>query len=307
MDQSQNQPAREGHDGEKIKRLREEKSWTQEKAADHLRISTSTVKRIENNKTRLDIVEITAWANFLDVDIRDLLKDAHKDLVPTIQLKTFASETRLDSFLLGLENQGRGRIGIFNTFPSLVYQPSECAARTKRREQLTHNKDNIDYYPLTAVLNFGFSVCSAFSKDQKIHILDQIIAAFSAKDGTLRNQLNLVNTASYGYPWEAPDCEIIQDTDYLLMTAPIHKHSVIVIRSTELVKTIGEKIIRRNEHVLYTARSVRLLEILKQCLEQDLPIDEFVELLRQNKSKLAEMVVNNLRPSLRERIMNSWG
>lgn len=61
--------------GEKIKRCRKEKGFTQMDMAVMLEVSENTYRNIENNTSSPDIITIDKIAKFLDKDFTDLLPD----------------------------------------------------------------------------------------------------------------------------------------------------------------------------------------------------------------------------------------
>ena len=61
--------------GKKLRILRAEKGFTQEKIADLLKIPQATYSNLENNKGKLDLRLIEKVANVLEVDIFELLKE----------------------------------------------------------------------------------------------------------------------------------------------------------------------------------------------------------------------------------------
>lgn len=55
--------------GERIKKVRENKGYSQEYLAEELKISQSSYSDLENNKTKLDIKRLQKIATILETDI----------------------------------------------------------------------------------------------------------------------------------------------------------------------------------------------------------------------------------------------
>jgi transcriptional regulator with XRE-family HTH domain len=61
--------------GTKLRTLRAEKGYTQEKIADLLKIPQASYSNLENNKGKLDLNMVEKIASIYDIDILDILKD----------------------------------------------------------------------------------------------------------------------------------------------------------------------------------------------------------------------------------------
>lgn len=61
--------------GRKLRTLRAEKNYTQEKMADLLKIPQVTYSNLENNKGKLDLNVIERIATIFGIDVIDILKD----------------------------------------------------------------------------------------------------------------------------------------------------------------------------------------------------------------------------------------
>lgn len=64
--------------GQKVRRIREEKQWTQEFIANKLEISQNTYSKIESGSIKLTIDRISELSKILDVPIEDMLCDDTK-------------------------------------------------------------------------------------------------------------------------------------------------------------------------------------------------------------------------------------
>ena len=64
--------------GQKVRRIREEKQWTQEFIANKLEISQNTYSKIESWSIKLTIDRISELSKILDVPIEDMLSDDTK-------------------------------------------------------------------------------------------------------------------------------------------------------------------------------------------------------------------------------------
>ena len=61
--------------GKKLRTLRAEKGFTQEKIADLLKIPQATYSNLENNKGKLDLNIIEKIATIYEIDMLDILSD----------------------------------------------------------------------------------------------------------------------------------------------------------------------------------------------------------------------------------------
>lgn len=61
--------------GKKLRTLRAEKGFTQEKMADLLKIPQATYSNLENNKGKLDLKLIEKIASIYEIDVIDILKE----------------------------------------------------------------------------------------------------------------------------------------------------------------------------------------------------------------------------------------
>lgn len=61
--------------GRKLRTLRAEKNYTQEKMADLLKMPQTTYSNLENNKGKLDLNVIERIATIFGIDVLDILKD----------------------------------------------------------------------------------------------------------------------------------------------------------------------------------------------------------------------------------------
>lgn len=61
--------------GKKLRTLRAEKGFTQDKIADLLKIPQATYSNLENNKGKLDLKLIAKIAEIYDIDLLDILKE----------------------------------------------------------------------------------------------------------------------------------------------------------------------------------------------------------------------------------------
>lgn len=64
--------------GNNIRRLRKENSYTQEKFAELIEISTNHLYRIENAKSRISLQLLLKAAKIFDVDINELINEEYE-------------------------------------------------------------------------------------------------------------------------------------------------------------------------------------------------------------------------------------
>jgi len=289
------------HNGMKIARARRKRKWSMEELGQQLGCSPSTIKRIEANTTHLDLYTFLLLAKKLTVDPRYLLNDGFMDDLPSISFLKFPDADHLETFLIG-EEKG-GRVAIFNKFPSSIYYNNNSAARERRLKNLSsYDARNTEYYPVTAIIEFGFSICSQFSKKEKLSILEKILMIFSDHGtGHLYNQLNIIDSSMLQMPQGSTECEFIPNTDVFMVSAPMYSHSILIIRSLMLVKEFG-KIQARNKGLFYTSRSSRFLSILRDCISEDKSIHEFAKSLMNENRRFLDVFLKNINKDISDEI-----
>lgn len=64
---------------EKLRQLRENNNWSQEKIAEELHISTSAYAKMERGETKLKIERLEEIAELFDIDIIELMQDDNQN------------------------------------------------------------------------------------------------------------------------------------------------------------------------------------------------------------------------------------
>lgn len=198
------------------------------------------VDRIRKGERDLEANELLKLLNklkALDRRFFDFIDDADLALLSAsglgfIEVKRFETYEDFVSHVITLEDEGRAVV--LSRFPSTIYlkapKTKEQGERLERiRRGTIHNQE---FYPLGALIEFGFSPCTPYSCAQKIEILDRLIESF---DGSKSNQLfffaedNLTTHA---------EIEILEKKNFLIMELPSPDKTYIFFENPSVVREI---------------------------------------------------------------------
>ena len=118
--------------GQKVRRIREEKQWTQEFIANKLEISQNTYSKIESGSIKLTIDRISELSKILDVPIEDMLSD---------DTKTFhLNNNHIEKFYI--ENLQEENKGLMQSLKDQVKYLQEENQRLLKLIEISINKKN---------------------------------------------------------------------------------------------------------------------------------------------------------------------
>ena len=118
--------------GQKVRRIREEKQWTQEFIANKLEISQNTYSKIESGSIKLTIDRISELSKILDVPIEDMLSD---------DTKTFhLNNKHIEKFYI--ENLQEENKGLVQSLKDQVKYLQEENQRLLKLIEISINKKN---------------------------------------------------------------------------------------------------------------------------------------------------------------------
>ncbi len=118
--------------GQKVRRIREEKQWTQEFIANKLEISQNTYSKIESGSIKLTIDRISELSKILDVPIEDMLSD---------DTKTFhLNNNHIEKFYI--ENLQEENKGLVQSLKDQVKYLQEENQRLLKLIEISMNKKN---------------------------------------------------------------------------------------------------------------------------------------------------------------------
>jgi transcriptional regulator with XRE-family HTH domain len=118
--------------GQKVRRIREEKQWTQEFIANKLEISQNTYSKIESGSIKLTIDRISELSKILDVPIEDMLSD---------DTKTFhLNNNHIEKFYI--ENLQEENKGLVQSLKDQVKYLQEENQRLLKLIEISINKKN---------------------------------------------------------------------------------------------------------------------------------------------------------------------
>jgi hypothetical protein len=292
-------------DGEVIAQLVTKKNFSPQQvtvALGYAAGSTNAYTRIIKGESSLGLCELSSLAALLEVAPFEIVKKDYQDEIPSVELEIYESEDEINEAVYGYEKSLGGRIAVLNSFPSMIYLP-KTAARGKRykllmgREPKAERITNNEYYPLRAVLRFGFDALAPFSKEERITVLENIQKAFQ-KDGSIRlRQCIITDTEGFVYTPFAGNLEILGDKSYdmLVFTMPFYQYAILVVRSRQIATTVAKDVeMRAGAHVLKEDKTMKMLSIMRDCLKKDLSKHAFAEKLREEKSSFYQPVLDML-------------
>ena len=118
--------------GQKVRRIREEKQWTQEFIANKLEISQNTYSKIESGSIKLTIDRISELSKILDMPIEDMLSD---------DTKTFhLNNNHIEKFYI--ENLQEENKGLVQSLKDQVKYLQEENQRLLKLIEISMNKKN---------------------------------------------------------------------------------------------------------------------------------------------------------------------
>lgn len=292
------------HDGKKIKKIVDEKGFKPIDvitAIGYAKGNKNAYTRLTDGDSALGVRGLSNLAEFLGLDVFDLLQDEYKNKIANASLVRFSNTSELNRFLYSYEQEYKGRTAVFNSFPSLLYYADLDQARLARYGYLTkHGINNHEYYPLRSILNFGFSEFSIFSKDQKIKILREFIGSFDLSANF--RVFVVVDGDDFIYSPFASDCEILGN-EVLIISAPFYQNSLLVIKSANTVDDILDSMFCNRERIMDENRVKKMLMILLQCLEKGADLMHFITALKQNQSRFYEYVMNVVSDDIKKQLL----
>lgn len=302
------------HDGKKISKLVEEKG----KGSDKQKIieilgysnnSKNAYKRIICEEAPLGIDSLCKLADLLEVAMVELLKDEYKarivkkieKKIETVRLINFNNRDDLNKFLYEEEKHYEGRIGIFNSFPSMIYYPDDGQWRCERYHYMAKKSlTNKEYYPIRSLLNFVFSdfYFHNFSKEDKIKVINNFIDAHKR----FTNQAYIVADVE-GFtcsPFWA-DCEILGN-DYIIITAPYYQNAIFTIKSVGVVEELKPVIDEIKENIIDIHKIIKMLKILLSCIDKEKSIIDFLVELKYKDSTFFKLINTVLSEKLKNEV-----
>lgn len=300
------------HDGEEIARLVKKNKISPKRVTatlDYAEGSTNAYTRIVRGESPLGVYELARLAELLKVSPFEIVQDEYRDDIPGVTLKCCASDDEINELMYDYEKSSGGRIVILNAFPSMIYLP-KTEARRKRydllmgREPGASRISNHEYYPLRAVLRFGFDVFTPFSTAERIEVLDNIVHKAFQADGTKKLRYSVITDYDgFVYSPFAGNCEILGRDTYetLFFTMPFYQYAICIVRSARIADAFARDVEKEAmAHVLKEDETMKMLTVMMTCLKEKRSVLDFVRMLREQASAFYEPVLAVLPDELKQ-------
>lgn len=261
------------------------------KALNYSEGSVNAYTKVITNGTGLGLQGLITLSCELECGIFDIVKDEYKNYVPKIDFLQFEDEKALNIYIHQQEIVHKGRTTILRRFPDSIY----CGENIDRYNYLTQCATNYEIYTLIAILEFAFSPFSLVTKEEKIQQLDCIINGRNS----IKNHIYVMDDRIFSQ-WSA-ECELLGD-ELLIIIAPLHKHAIFVIKSPELVKKMNA-IVDNKDNLHFEKRTLKLLHILRNSINDDDGLIEFTLSLQQKKSYFYKPTLAFLSPALKAQVL----
>jgi hypothetical protein len=183
----------------------------------------------------------------------------------------------------------------------MIYYQNNDQRRIDRFNYLSNNGiANFEYYPVRSILKFGFGNFAKFSKQQKIEILERMIASHSGENHDEHHKIFvIIDTEHFIYSPFAADCEVL-GREMLIVAAPFYSYSVLTIKSPKATQEIIGHITRGSKpHIIEHRSTMKMLCLLLDCLRDTGAVADFLERLRNNTSGFYKPVLNVLPPEIK--------
>ena len=281
------------YDGDKIDALARKKGVDKKSIAEsagYAEGSVNTYSRLIHEQLPLGLYELSSIAQRLQEDVTDIVKAEYLDMISSVSLAKFKDANELHKFFLDYETTHNGRVLICNSFPSRIYYANDSSERLNRYNFLNGIKPlNYEYYHLRAVLNFGFSDFSVLTKEEKLGALREFIKTHGKERSAKSRCFIITDGDGFIYSEFAAGCEILADK-ILLIEAPFYENAIIIIKSSALTKEILEDVNTKSANIISEAETVKMLEILHDCMSRNESLVHFAVKLKSENSPFHEAV-----------------
>lgn len=218
-----------------------------------------------------------------------------------IEIKKFNDHNGVDQYLSSLEKNGR--IVALSKFPSNIYLSTPCKPESSERLKAYKNYKNwnVEYYPISSLIDFAFSPSSLFSGQEKISILEKVDQYFSL---SRTNQLYFYTDEELGIV-SRTELEIILSRKQIVFEIPT-KYTLIVMEHPLLVDELNEYFLDTLKSTINNLDSKIVLSNLKLCLKENGEETEsllrFYNLCNMENKKIGEAIFHSLSPFIKEKI-----
>lgn len=285
------------------------------KAAELLRVHERQISRFRTGKAKVGLAHLSALLAGLKQDgtinIYDLIDEEGIDVLASegvgfIEFKEFPDRDAYYDYMAAMESQGR--MVVLTRFPSAIYHAAPATAPEKRR--LANIREggivNMEFYPVKALIDFGFSPSSSYSCEEKIAILERLDAVFAQARSKMLCFFS-------GHDAKIPahsEIEVLKQKGFLILQIPSFDNAALVIKSPHLAKGLyhffdSHDFNGNSHHQINNKDAQKVVLCLKDALRYGDGFEglkRFCELCAGQTSS-AELIVGNLSPSMRRLVL----
>lgn len=279
-----------------------------------LRASESTASRRISNKTgasgRRTYVEeffgVLLSIKEKGLHTSDYLSKENKEKffesgISFVNLQQYEDRSSFHDKLLSLEKEGRKII--LSTFPSDLHIDGNNQSNNRRREQLTDTGIVCsEFYPISALINFGFSPSSPYACKKKIDILNSLDDFFlKSKDRSLYFFPDYKCQTVHSHT----EMEILLGSNQIIIEAPGFRNTLITIENPLITARLHNEIIDNLNADITGLESKNVIDTLIECLKNGddaASLINFVKKCFANNRKVGIELYNHLSPTIQQQV-----
>jgi hypothetical protein len=285
------------------------------KAAELLGVHVRQINRFKTREADVSLGNLSALLaglkqdgtfNIYDLIDEDGINRLAGEGVGFVAFKEFPHRDAYYDYMADMESQGR--MVVLTRFPSAIYHAAPSTAPEKRR--LANIREggivNMEFYPVKALIDFGFSPSSSYSCDEKIAILERLDAVFAQARSKMLCFFS-------GHDAKIPahsEIEVLKQKGFLILQVPSFDNAALVIKNPHLAKSLyhffdSHDFNGNSHHQITNKDAQKVVLCLKEALRDGDGFEglkRFCELCAGQTSS-AELIVGNLSPSMRRLVL----
>ncbi len=281
------------------------------KVAHHLNCCERSVYRLEKGEAELKANQLLIVMKQLkshDIDIYKLINKSYLDKLTQsglgfVYTRDFDSKGEFYAHIERFETDNSRRMTVISRFPSDIYLTEPRTHVEKKRVEKIKNGviGSMEFYPLSSVINFGFTPTSRLSCTEKISILNRFNDYFNTAKS---NRLFLFDDDAYQLPVHS-EFEILKKENLLIIDLPSAKKNYLFFRSPEIVNRLHQYFNVEMEISLSDSDAHTILDLLKESLKNGDDTDaliNFYHICNRERAKFGKIIFKQLNPSLKTKI-----
>jgi hypothetical protein len=286
-----------------------------DRAAELLGVHVRQINRFRTREAKVSLANLSALLAGLKKDgtinIYDLIDEEGIDVLASegvgfIEFKEFPDRDAYYDYMADMESQGR--MVVLTRFPSAIYHFEPSSAPEKRRLANIRKGGlfNMEFYPVKALIDFGFSPSWSCSCEEKIAILERLDAVFAEARSKM---LCFFSDHDARIPAHS-EIEVLKQKGFLILQIPSFDHAALVIKNPHLAKWLYKRFDSHDfnghsHHQINNKDAQKVVLCLKEALRYGDGFEglkRFCELCASETSS-AELIVSNLSPSMRRLVL----